>query len=340
MAINLLLTSVGGLVSPGIIQDLRSMPEAGKIVGINASTDAIGFHFVDKAFVVPNGDTKEYIPQVTEIIEREGIGVVIPCSDEEVLSFSRYRTMFAEKGVKILCSSPEVTETALDKAQMLFFLKNKGLPVPKFYLPEDRQDIFDAAKQLGYSSRPVVVKPRRARGGRGFRFLCRDVDVLFTRGNTAMKLEWYAESIRDDEVHKILLMEYLSGDDYSVDALASSGKPLAIVPRKRIRSILGPSQLGEVDLNGKVLAMVEQVIEAFGFDSNVNIQLRFREKDQIPLVYEINPRVSGTIVASGAAGVNLLKAGVRLARGLEPKKFHVPQEVTMIRYLSEYFIKK
>jgi len=55
-------------------------------------------------------------------------------------------------------------------------------------------------------------------------------------------------------------------------------------------------------------------------------------------VHEINPRVSGTIVANEAAGVNLLYYGIRKAMGPDIPKHERIKEVKMIRYLKEFFI--
>lgn len=337
MEICILLTSVGGLVSPGIINNLRSMPEASRIIGTDVLSEAIGFNMVDKGYVVPLGDAPDYIDALSIIVEREAVNVIVPCSDEEVLTLSRYKDSFRERGVAILCSPCDITTVAIDKGSMLTFLKERGLAHPHFHLPTTTTELYQAAKELGYPDRPVVAKPRRGRGGRGVKVLREDINVLETRDSNEMKLEWFAEAL-GQHVQELVLMEYLPGEDYSVDALADRGRLLYVVPRKRIKAILGPSQIGETVWNQSVVDMVEKVVSCFGFDSNVNIQLRCSVHDGMPMVYEINPRVSGTIVAGTAAGVDLLSYGIRHSLGLDLPSGITMRPVRMIRYLKEYFV--
>ncbi len=337
MEICILLTSVGGLVSPGIIENLRRMPEVSRIIGTDALPEAIGFHLVDKGHVVPPGDAPDYIDVLSGLVEREGVNVIIPCSDEEVLALSRHKDAYRARGVAILCSPYDVTAVAIDKGSMLTFLQERGLSLPRFHLPTTLGGLFQAAEDLGYPARPVVVKPRRGRGGRGVKVLREDINVLQTRDSHEMKLKWFAEAL-GQHVEGLVLMEYLPGQDYSVDVLADGGRFLYVVPRKRIKAILGPSQVGETVWNQPVVDMVEAVVKAFGFDSNVNIQLKCAASDDRPMVYEINPRVSGTIVAGSAAGVDLLGYGVRHALGWDVPGGRTMRPVRMIRYLKEYFV--
>lgn len=338
--IRLILTSVGGLVSPGMIESLRRTDETFYIVGIDMQPDAIGFHFVDRSYTVPSGDSRDYIPCLMEIASKENAKVVIPCSDEELLSISKVKRDFERKGIIPLCSDYEAVSIAIDKGAMLEFLKTKAVPTPRFYLPKDISELGREAEALGYPDNPVVVKPRRSRGGRGFRILKEQIDLFGSRESYFIRLNHLIEIIKEcQEFPSIILMEYLPGDEFSVDALADNGTPIYIIPRKRIKAIGGPSQIGEIAQNEEVKDMVRRIIKAFKFNFNVNIQLKCSSQlGKKPLVYEINPRISGTIVANKAAGVNLLYYGIRKAMGLDIPKHDRVKEVKMIRYLKEFFI--
>ena len=337
MSLCVLLTSVGGLVSPGIIQNLRDMVEVDKIVGIDASAGAIGASFVDTFYTVSKGDSSPYIPQVLDIARKERVNIVVPCSDEEVLSLSQHKDSFDDIDVKILCSSSSITECAIDKLRMLQYLTEHGITVPKFHTPADKQQFAETVAELGYPHRRVVVKPRRGRGGRGVRYLTPTVDV-FDRDNRSMKLDWYLNALPSEAFSKILIMEYLSGTDYSIDVLASSGEVVGAVIRERIAAISGPSTIGEVVANPEVLNLIKEVVRVFGFDSNVNIQMKCAEPESCPMVYEINPRISGTIVAGKAAGIDLLSAGILKSVGMALPDFDDPRPVRMIRHYTEHYI--
>ena len=339
MKLCVLITSVGGLVSPGIIENLRSLPEVSQIIGVDASGETIGSYMVDKYYNVPMGDDPEYVKVISDIASRENVNVMIPASDEEVFALSFHKKSFEKKGIAILCPKYEIVATVIDKGSMLSFLKQHNFPVPNFFLPTSIEEVIQAAERLGYPSKPVVVKPRRGRGGRGFRILRENINGLNTRYSNEMRLHWFIEAVKQQEPLEIVMEEYLTGEDYSVDVLADNGHLLFVVPRRRIRAILGPSQLGVVIWNQEIVDIVQSIVRIFGISFNVNIQLKY-SNDHKPLVYEINPRISGTIVASAAAGVDLLREGIRYALGLGPSipPMSKPKPLKMIRYLKEYFV--
>jgi carbamoyl-phosphate synthase large subunit len=143
--------------------------------------------------------------------------------------------------------------------------------------------------------------------------------------------------LNPDEIEKFILMEYLPGEEYSVDALALNGKALYIIPRKRITALGGPSIVGEIVENKEVRRFVENVIGIFNLHLNINIQLKYSSKN-MPLIVEINPRTSGTIVANGAAGINLLYYGIKLAMGEDiPYDMKFISNMKMQRYFEEVF---
>ena len=324
----ILITSVGGMVSPGIIDNLRNIPEVARIIGTDVSAEAIGFHFVDKGYIVPKGDASDYITELSEIADQESVDVIIPCSDEEVLALSHHEETFKKNGISVICSPYETTSVAIDKGSMLTFLEQSRVSVPKYFLPTSRSEFLQAVEELGYPSRPVVIKPRRGRGGRGFRVLRENIDILGTRDSQEIKLNWFLETVPEYKLPEIVLMEFLPGEDYSVDVLAGKGESLLVIPRRRIKAILGPSQIGEVVWNQEVVKNVELVTKKFGFDSITNIQLKYSASpSEMPMIYEINPRVSGTIVASTAAGIDLLNYGIKYALGLDIPNRSVPQPI-------------
>ena len=261
----------------------------------------------------------------------------MPFSDEEVLAFSIHRDAFEQNGIGVLCSGEKSTRTALDKGRMLQFLEKEGVIVPEYALPATKDDIKRFCTQTGYPGRKIVAKPRHGRGGRGVMIISDTIDVIHCRNSNAMRLEWYLESLADDDCPKIVLMEYLAGEDFSVDCLARAGEAVSIVPRKRMSSLGGPSQTAQVVNFPELMPYARKIIKTMGFDSNINLQFRCRQGDPIPFIYEINPRLSGTIAANQAAGVNLLAYGIKQALKMDFYLNADLKPVHMVRYFSEFY---
>jgi hypothetical protein len=138
---------------------------------------------------------------------------------------------------------------------------------------------------------------------------------------------------------RVMVMQYLRGPDFNVDVLAWQGETLYCIPIQRIVPQAGPVQVGRIVHDSRIDAMVEQTVAAFGFSYNVNVELAYPDEagDGIPLVYEINPRISAPIAVHRAAGINLLLFGVLLARGREIFRGLPYREITMQRCWREVF---
>ena len=337
MKINILLTCAGGLVIPGIINALREMPECDKIVAVDTMTDSIGFHFADNWEIVPPGNAPVYIDTIKKICRKYDIHVILPFSDEEVLAYSIHQNAFEQDKIGILCSSMQSTKLALDKGLMFEFLEKNGVLVPVYALPDTKKEIKHFAEQAGYPDKNFMAKPRSGRGGRGVMTISETIDVMNCKNSNVMRLNWYLESLTDEECSKIVLMEYLDGEDFSVDCLARAGEAVSIVPRKRITSLGGPSQTGQIVNFPELIPYVQKIIKTMGFNSNINLQFKCRQGTQVPFLYEINPRLSGTIAANQAAGINLLAYGIKQALKMN---FHIASHVKpvrMVRYFTEHY---
>jgi carbamoyl-phosphate synthase large subunit len=282
------------------------------------------FDGIDVHYVVPAADSPDYIPGLLELCRKERVDIVVPWSDDEVGAVSSNAAAFQEHGTATLCGSSESVRRALDKGKTLQHMVKKGMTVPAFELASSSDDIERAAKKLGYPREKIVVKPCCSSGGRGMWILDSSAEMLKHHpgpGNRAT-LSAFLFMVRESEsegktVPDYVMMEFLPGQDYSVDALANEGEAVYVIPRKRIKAVIGISHIGEAGPNPEVRSLVARVIKEFDLHLNVNVQMKYSKiSGGHPLVYEINPRVSGSIVANDATGVTLLYYGIRLALGL------------------------
>ncbi len=345
--IRILLTSCGGLVIPGMIKSLREENEFSfYIVGVDNDRTAIGAYFVDKFYIVPLGNEPLYAEIMLNIAIKENIDVIVPLSDEEVISLSKNKESFVKQGINILCSKQEAVEIATNKGKMLTYLKDKNIQVPEFYLPTNFEEFEAAVYKLGYPERDVVLKPTMGRGARGFWIISEKKNsqdlLLKQRYLQILPFKIIKELLQGrNNLPSIVVMEYLGGDDFNVDILASSGETIYCLPIKRIVPKAGPVQVGQHVHDPLIDHMISQIVSAFRFDFNINIEVAYRKpkvENDLPLVYEINPRVSAPIVAHKYAGINLLLFGILLCLGYSfPKNLRF-SELKMYRYWQEIFL--
>ncbi len=339
-----ILTCCGGLVSPGMIQSLKMVKERKvSVVGVDMKESAIGAYMVDKFYVVPSGDSPAYVDKMLDISVKEGVEVILPTSNEESLALSEHRQAFEDKGIKIAASDYEMLRVAYHKGLCYQFLKEKGLPCPEFYTVGTPEKFEEAAANLGYPEKPVVMKPPLGRGGRGVRILtasqAKDSMLRDKPGSLEANFDVVLDTLRQGSFPELVVTEFLPGEEYSVDLLAKAGKPLIGVPKLRLNTVFGPSLVGIVKKNPEVEKVVTDICRAFEFNYNINIQLKY-SGDEKALPYEINPRVAGTIALCTAAGANLLYYAVKLALGEEIPEVEIEDGVRMVRHFKELFISR
>ena len=141
--------------------------------------------------------------------------------------------------------------------------------------------------------------------------------------NTAQFINAYANSLM---VHErpipMLLMPYLSGQEYSIDVVCEYGEVLAAVTRYKT------GKIQHIGYEQSVMDVVIPLIKAFGCDGIVSVQTKADDDGQ-HRVLEINSRPSGGIDYTTHSGVDLTQVGFGYWLGLtdKPKLADISQQI-------------
>ena len=338
-----LLTGVGAPGAAGILTGLDRSALETAIVGVDVRDDAYGFALVGESYTVPHGDDGRYLDRIRDIVAREEVDVVLPSTTAELGPLSEVKAEFADRGVEVMVSDPDVLSVANDKGRLYGFLADRGFgAAPDFERVDDRERFVAAAERLGYPDRPVCIKQPVGSGMRGLRILDPTVDryellVEEKPGNAVTSLEEVLPVLEEAPTFpEFVVMEYLPGPEYSVDVVATDDDVPAVVPRSRARTRAGISFAGTVERNEELIECARSIVSALDLEYNVNLQFRYDE-DGSPKVIEINPRVSGTIVMCIGAGANMPAMGLRHALGLPIDEPDVAWGTSMQRFWQEVF---
>jgi len=343
----ILITDTSHPVTAGTLEALDNDEHEYVVVGVDHS-ESLHQHgkiWVDHHYQVPHPQSHQYIESLIEICKKHEVDLLIPWTDEEVLSISKELTTFSDNGIQVLSSSYESVKKVIDKAILLSNLGQNGLEVPAYTIVNNIKDVESAASLLGYPERRIVIKPRNLSGSRGLCILDPIPQLSFLGFDNKLTLSAFLEllhALPEDRKNTLdyIAMEYLSGDDYSTDVLANHGETLIAIPRLRIKSSSGVSQIGHVVENKEVKKVVCSVVKAFDLHLNVNIQMRFTKDGGTPIVYDVNPRISGSIAANEGTNVSLLKYGIQLAiDGKLPPTGLKYESVLMVRRWKEDYIR-
>jgi carbamoyl-phosphate synthase large subunit len=339
--VTVLMTGAGAPGASGIVRSLRrANGPAVRIVGVDMDPEAYGAALVDEFDTVPAGDDESYVPAMQAIVEREGVDVVLPLTTAELQPLAANRDAF---DATVMVSPTEALAVANDKASLYEFLEVEGFPsAPAFRRVHSEEAFVEAVEALGYPEQPVCFKPPVASGMRGFRVLDERTDRLTRlfeekpeRAVTTLA-EVRPVLASADSFPELVVMEYLPGQEYSVDVLAMGDEVGPVVPRSRERTRAGITFSGTVERNEALIEQASAISRRLGLEYNVNIQFRY-DADGTPKVIEINPRVAGTIVMCVGAGANLPHLGLQHALDNEVPPVDVAWGTRMSRYWTELF---
>ena len=304
--------AVTGAGGPAGIAVLRALTAAHHhTVAVDADPTAAGLHLADTAAVVPVAEDPAFASTLLDVLERTRPQVLISTIAEEVGALHDLAPDLAARGVATWLPSRDTVAVCLDKWKFFRVLRDNNIPTPDTAL--------GAATAL---PGPWIVKPRFGRGSRG-------VTAVDDPQNLAAICRQTCEPI---------VQTRLAGREFTADVVVDHhGDIAACVPRWRDETKAGISTKGETFADGAVDAVVARTVAAVGLRGVCNVQ-GFVDGHQVTIV-EVNPRFSGGLPLTLAAGADLVGAYVRGALGepLSPVRLSYRPRVRMTRYLTEIF---
>lgn len=311
---NVLMTAASRRVALARAFQAALRARGGRLVVTDVDPSSPAVHVADRAYRVPYSNDPHYISELVAICAAEHISLVVPTIDDELESLASAQSRFEMAGANVACSPPETAALCNDKYRTCTYLRSQGIEAAESWLP---------AELPGDAPDVLFIKPRVGRGSVGA-FLIRN----------RRELEFFA-----GYVGQPVIQEFLQGPEYTIDVLCDErGRALSIVPRERIVIRSGVSDRGRTVDDPCLMTLAARVVEAIPFRGPVNIQCRMR--GETPVVFEINPRFSGGIALTIAAGADFPAMLLALASGdaLEPSIGRFRADLWMTNYETSIFL--
>jgi carbamoyl-phosphate synthase large subunit len=287
---------------------------SGTVVVTDVDPSSPSVHAADRCYRVPYSNDPEYVDALIDICLTDRIGLVVPTVDDELEVVARARRRFCDVGATVACSPTETAAICNDKYRACLYLRERGVDAAQSWLPEQLPD--DPPDVL-------FIKPRRGRGSVGAHLI-----------RNRREREFFLTYVNDPVVQ-----EFLQAPEYTIDMLCDwHGTPLSIVPRERTVIRAGVSDRGRTLKHEGLMTLAQRVADALPFHGPVNIQCRMR--GATPVVIEINPRFSGGIPLTIAAGADFASMLLQLARGdrLQPALGQFRADLWMTKYDAAIFL--
>jgi carbamoyl-phosphate synthase large subunit len=316
-ALNILITAGSRRVAlvRAFQSALRKLGVTGNVVTTDINPLSPALYISDGYHWAPLTTDPEYLKHLLEICREEKIRVLIPTIDDELEILGSARERFAAGGVDVIVSPPYTSKVCNDKWETYRFFRERKLPIPETWLPPEMPPLT----KLKY---PLFLKPRKGRGS-----------VNTFRINTEKELLFFIEYVGDCIVQK-----YLEGPEYTLDTFVDKdGTVIAVVPRHRLWVRAGVMDKGRTEKRTELIELGARVAEELEIVGPANIQVKYTDKQ--PMVFEVNPRFSGGIPLTLAAGVDFAELTLRMVLGekLRPMLGEFFDGLVMMSYEENIF---
>jgi len=265
---NILITGIGGDIGFGVAKILKECHVAKKIIGSDIHNNHPGKKVVDDTIIIERADSEYYLHCLKDAIEKYSIDLLIPMSEAEIRVF-HYNNLKKElKDLSVVLANTKALEIGLDKYITYKFLKSLDLPFPWTIL----------VKKSPPRETPCIIKSRTGSGSKS-------INIVYDEF-----IDYYTRNRPDDIWQELLLPE---DQEYTCGLYGlKNGDIRTIVFKRRLGG--GFSVYGEVTINQEIEDLLLKIAKNLELKGSINIQLRLTERG--PIIFEINPRFSSTIV--------------------------------------------
>jgi carbamoyl-phosphate synthase large subunit len=310
-----MVTAAGTVTAQSFIKALREDGRAEFIAAADMNPLCATRPFIDEFVVLPPAGTPTFAQASFEAARRMRIDLLVPfIVESEFLPLDEARGLFESIGCHLAVPARAIVERIGDKLEFAEFLREIGLrgPLTLPYGPAVEIDRF-----------PVYLKPRRGSGSVG----TARIESLHSLHETARGRS------------ALIVQEAVDGTEFTVDVFAASpGRVVAAVPRERISVKAGVSVKGRTYHHPEIERIACLIVEKSALSGPANVQ-GMLQADGTFSVIEMNPRFSGTLALTTAAGINFASLLLDAIEGnFIPSQLgrHEPN-LTMMRYWSEVF---
>jgi carbamoyl-phosphate synthase large subunit len=293
----ILVTGIAGDIGYGIGRILKESGITEHLVGCDIHNEHPGELVFNSCDVIEKADSEQYIESLISVAKRHYVDLIIPTSEPELRFLLREKMLDNVEGIPLLMANEKALLVGFDKLNTARFLESAGLLHPWTKIVSEGQP----------DSMPCIIKSRVGAGGK---------DVSLVQSEL---VELYSRTRPND-----IWQEYLQPDDqeFTCGVYRSSDKKIRTIIFKR-KLNAGITVYGEVVENGQIEKLLAGVAKELNLIGSINVQLRLTERG--PIIFEINPRFSSTVVFRHLIGFEDLiwsinnKFGQPIANYMEPK---------------------
>lgn len=279
---SVLVTGGAGDIGRGLAKILGTLPWIDEVHGMDVSDRFPSAAFYRGFTTAPPVRDPGYLDALAEAATASGAQLIIPMSEPELRFFSE-RRLAEIAGIPLLMPSFEVMDLGFDKLATAEYLADHGLPHPWTV----------RADEAGPRDLPCIMKSRTGSGSKSLFIVTEDNRDELGRHTDGMI---YQELLLPDD------------EEYTCGVFRSRSGQLATISFRRVLAG-GRTGYAEVVRVARIDELLASLAQSLRFTGSINVQLRLTDRG--PVVFEINPRFSSTVVFRHLLGFRDLEWAIR-----------------------------
>jgi len=267
-ALNILVTSCGGDIGQSIGKILKKINHTA--FGLDISENNAAPFIFDHFEIGLKVSDENYISNLKKFVSTNKIDAIIPVSEPELRFYTKnFGDCLDINGAKVVMANHFSRDIGFDKKKTCDFLKDNQLPNPQLYSLDSENITF-----------PFIAKPRTGAGSSNI-FKVNDFE----------EFKFISNKYQD-----FIYQEFLDGQEgeFTCCAYRSQSNDIRTISFKRELTSGGYSGYGEVVDDKRIDKLLIEISNLLNLKGSINIQLRIHKGE--PVVFEINPRFSSTIL--------------------------------------------
>lgn len=304
---------------------IQKAKEKGFYVGVvDYNPNAVGILYADEFFCVSTVD----VDGVVEVALRfKPDGIMTLATDMPVRSIAA-----ACRACGLPSIDYETAVRATDKGVMIKAFEAHGVEHPWYYVVDDAEMYVSVKEKVSY---PCILKPTDNAGSRGV-VMVENVDELD---------EAYVYAKDESRSGKVIIEEYLSGPEFSVEIMVVNSNPYILQVTDKLTTgaphfvEMGHSQPSRhSDKNIKIIKdLAQRAVKAIGIQTGpAHVEIILTSNG--PKMVEIGARMGGDCITTHlvplSTGIDMVGATIDMACGMEPDLLPKLQCGAAIRFFN------
>lgn len=304
-----LVTAANGDLGEAVGCVLRQHYPTSEVHGVDASGQWPGALTFETMHCIPRAGDPGYLDALCEVVDRLQITLVIVCNDHEIYQLATNGD--AAKRLPRLGIEDQLAIIFCDKLETANWLARCGEIGPKTVLLRDAES----------EDLPLIVKPRWGAGSTAVQLV-----------ESSQHLEGLKRGLRGDYVAQNFVPD--DSCEFTCALVRIKGEVRHLTLRRRLDG--GRTVAAVVEHHDTIASLLERIAVAAELEGVINVQLRMPEN--IPFIFEINPRFSSTVKMRHELGFNDLVWAIDARDGISLPQIKIEAGISVYRLSREVVV--